>query len=138
VAFIQDAGFDILSTILGLQDVTLTGTADATPGVYHITALAGLAKTNLASLGALSTSLATGSLWAALNNTTGATITISSVAVGTGANAGTFTVTLTTTAPPYPAGVGDKVSINLVGPTELTTGNVPGYESLGPALITHN
>ena len=137
IGYSQDVEFDILSTILGLQDVTLSMTADATKGTYHVTALAGAAKVNLANLGALSTSLASSALWVFLNAVTGAAITISSVALGTGANAGTFTITVATTAPPYPAG-STKVSANLVGPTELSTGGVSGYESLGAASVNAN
>ena len=136
VAFSQDVEFDILSTILGLQDVTVSVAAGGTSGVYQVTLLAGAAKINLATL--FPTALASASLFTAANNTTGASITISSVALGTGANAGTFTVTLATTAPPYPAGATDKVAINIVGPTELATALVPGYESLGAGLCVKN
>lgn len=134
VAYSMDVEFDILSSILGLQDVVLSGVAGGTSGVYQITALAGAAKSNMATL--FPTALASASLWSAINTTTGAVITISSVALGTGANAGTFTLTLATTAPPYPAS--GKISFNLVGPTELTTALIPGYESAGPVSITHN
>ncbi len=135
IGFSQDVEFDILSSILGLQDVTLSIVADATKGVYHVTALTGAAKANMATL--FPTALASASVWSFLNAVTGAAITISSVALGTGANAGSFTITVTTTAPPYPAGA-TKVSANLVGPTELTTALVPGYESLGAASCNAN
>lgn len=136
VAYSMDVEFDILSTILGLQDVVVSVTAGGTSGVYQVTLLAGAAKINLATL--FPTALASASLWTASNNQTGASITISSVALGTGANAGTFTLTLATTAPPYPAGITDKVAINIVGPTELATALVPGYESTGAGLCTKN
>jgi hypothetical protein len=136
IAYIQDAGFDILSSIPGLQDVYLSGVAGGTSGVYQITPLAGAAKVNLTAL--FPTAIASAANWTAANAQTGAAITISSAALGTGANAGTVTLTLATTAPPYPAGISDKVSINLVGPTELATGLIPGYESAAPVLITKN
>lgn len=136
VAYCMDAGFPILSSVLGLQDVVLSGVAGGTSGVYQITALAGAAKTNMAAL--FPTALAVVGAWSAINTQTGLPITISSVALGTGANAGTFTVTTATTAPPYPAGSTDTVSFNLVGPTELATALVPGYESTGPVAIIKN
>src|SRR6185312_11532986 len=132
VAYSMDVEFDILSTIKGLQDVTLSVTADATKGVYHVTALAGAAKINLATL--FPTALASASLWSGLNDVSGLALTISSVALGTGANAGSFTITTATVAPPYPAAPG-KISFNLVGPTELATALVPGYESLGAGTV---
>lgn len=135
IGYSQDVEFNILSTILGLQDITLTMTADATKGVYHVTALAGAAKANMATL--FPTALASASLWNFINAVTGAAITISSVALGTGANAGSFTITVSTTAPPYPAGA-TKVAANTVGPTELATGLVPNYESLGAASCNAN
>lgn len=134
IAYSVDVEFDILSSILGLQNVMLSGVAGGTSGVYQLTALTGAAKINMATL--FPTALASASLWTAVNATTGAVITISSVALGTGANAGTFTLTLTTTAPPYPTT--GKINFNLVGPTELATALIPGYESTGLVAITHN
>ena len=135
IGYSQDVEFDIASAILGLQEVVLTMTADATKGTYHVTALAGAAKINLAAL--FPVALASASAWTFINAVTGAVITVTTVALGTGANAGTFTITVTTTAPPYPAGA-TKVSVNLVGPTELSGLLVPGYESTGVASCVAN
>src|SRR5581483_4316580 len=41
VAYITDAGFDVLSTITGLKDVAMTGVGSATPGTYTVTPVAG-------------------------------------------------------------------------------------------------
>lgn len=138
IEYVTDPGFDILSTVTGLQDVTLSITSDATPGVYHLKALAGPAQVNLANLGAVSTAIAAVGNWPSRNVLSGAAIVPTSVTVGSGANAGTFTVTLPTTAPPYPAGVSDKVGINLAAPATLAAAGAPGYESLGEAQIVHN
>ena len=135
IAYITDAGFDVLSTITGLKDVALTGVGTATPGTYAVTPVAGDDKTNLCSLYPAAI-LQTGA-WKAYNTETGAAVTISGVTLATSGLA--VNVACTTTSPPYP-GTGQHISIDLVGPTELAALSTPivGYESAGPVSIAKN
>jgi hypothetical protein len=135
VAYVTDAGFDILTAITGLKDVTLTGVGSATPGTYTVTPVAGDDKTNLASL--LPVAILQTGAWKAYNTESGATVPITGVTLATSGLA--VNIACTTTSPPYP-GVGQHISLDLVGPTELAALATPivGYESAGPVSIAKN
>jgi hypothetical protein len=135
VAYITDAGFDVLSSITGLKDVALTGVGSATPGTYVVTPIAGDDKTNMASL--LPVAILQTAAWKAYNTETGAAVTITGVTLATSGLA--VNVACTVTSPPYP-GVGQHISIDLVGPTELAALATPivGYESAGAVSIAKN
>lgn len=130
VAYITDAGFDILTVIKGLISVKLTGAIQSVALTYNVTPTTVPAGTNLAAL--YPTALAAGAVWTATNHATGAAVVINTVTLN--ANGTSFDILLTTGAN-YPA-IGGKMDFNLVGPTELATALVPGYESLGPVTIT--
>ena len=130
VSYVTDASFDIASTIKGLTTVNLTGATQTVALTYNVTPKAFPAGTNLAQL--YGTILNSGSLWTATNTATGLPITISSVTLDS--NGTSFDILLTT-GTNYPA-IGGAVSFNLVGPTELATALVKGYESAGPVSIT--
>lgn len=131
VAFVK-ADFDVPSTVLGLQDVKVTGVGAVTSGVYNMNVETCSVGTNLGDL--YPTELASSSLWTAKNTATGASITISGVSYDAANKK--FVVTLATTAPPYPAT--GTVSINLADPSTLSAAGVDGFESIGAAAITRN
>ncbi len=126
---VVEADFDIPSTVLGLQDVTVTGVAGATAGVYDMTLVTTSVGTNLGDL--YPTELAAAGLWTAKNTATDAAITISGVSYN--ATTKKFVLTLTTTAPPYPAT--GTVTINLAAPSVLAAAGVDGFESTAAAVI---
>lgn len=130
VAYVTNANFDIMNTIKGLQDVVLTGVESAVAGTYNVFVTSRVGGINIGSL--FSVALASASLWTANNDATGLAITITSVTWN--AAGGFFALALTVTSPPYPA-VAGKIDINLVGPTELNTALVPGYESTGAVVL---
>jgi hypothetical protein len=129
VAYVTTANFDILSTIKGLQDLTLTGVESATPGTYNVTVISRVGGVNVGAL--FSVALASSSLWTSSADASGLPVTITTVTWNTG---GFFAIAVTTSGN-YPA-LGAKIDFNLVGPTELNAALVPGYESTGPAVIT--
>jgi hypothetical protein len=135
VAYITDAGFDVLNTITGLKDIALTGVGSATPGTYTVTPIAGDDKTNLAAL--LPVAILQTGAWKAYNTETGAAVTITGVTLATSGTA--VNIAATTTSPPYP-GTGQHISFDMVGPTELAALATPivGYESAGPVSIAKN
>lgn len=130
VAYVTTAAFDILSTITGLIDLSLTGVESATPGTYNVTVTSRVGGVNVGAL--FSTALASASVWTSAADATGLPVTISGV---TWNAAGGFFALVVTTSGNYPA-LGAKIDFNLVGPTELNAALVPGYESTGPAIIT--
>lgn len=125
-----DAGFDLTTNVVGLQDVSLTGVADATSGSYNVTAVSG--GTNLGDL--YDTELAAAGVWVAKNFTTGAAITVSGVTYDSATKA--FVVALSKVDPDYPAT--GFVSINLAAPSVLAAAGVVGFESVGAAKIAKN
>jgi hypothetical protein len=130
MAFIQ-LPFDAPTTLFGLEDIYLTGVADATSGSYDITLLS---KTNT-NIGALySTALAAAGNFVATNTATGGTIAISGVTFN--ATGGYFVVALTKTDPNYPST--GTVSINLAAPSTLIAAGVVGCESKGAVAIAKN
>lgn len=130
VAYVTTANFDLLSTITGLIDLTLTGVESATPGTYNVTVTSRVGGVNVGAL--FSTAMASSTVWTSANDATGLPVTITTV---TWNAAGGFFAIAVTTSGNYPA-LGQKIDFNLVGPTELNTALIPGYESTGPAIIT--
>ena len=130
VAYVNDAPFDIASSVKGLQSVKLTGAVQSVALTYNVTPTTFPSGVNLAQLYA--TQLASGAVWVATNAATGLPVVINTVTLN--ANGTSFDILLTTGAN-YPA-VAGKMNFNLVGPTELATALVPGYESIGPVTIT--
>lgn len=129
-AYITDATFDIMATIKGLIDFVITGSQTAA-GVYSLALTTKVGGVNLASLFGATWNFP--ALFTAKNNATQAAITITGVVYN--ATTGLVDLTLTVTSPPYPA-VSGKIDFNTVGPTELTTGLIPNYESTGLVTIT--
>lgn len=129
VAYVTTANFDLLSTITGLIDLTLTGVESATPGTYNVTVTSRVGGVNVGAL--FSTALASSALWTSAADANGLPVTITTVIWNV---AGYFAIAVTTSGN-YPA-IGQKIDFNLNGPTELATALVPGYESTGPAVIT--
>lgn len=125
-----DAGFDIPTNVVGLQDVTVTGVADVTSGSYDLTAVAG--GTNLGDL--YETELAAAGSWVATNFQTGAAITVTGVTFNSATKA--FIVALDKTDTDYPAS--GFVTVNLAAPATLAAAGVVGFESLGAAKISKN
>ena len=135
-SYIADAGFSILDTILGLQDVVLSGSANATSGSYDLTVQTPLGV-NLGDQYGTSFGLLQLACWLITNATTGLTIA-PAVSTPFTYNAATkkITIALLKTDPNYPTT--GKVQFNLAGPTELATAGVVGFESTGPVQITKN
>ena len=135
-SFIADAGFNILDTILGLQDVVLTGVANATSGSYDITVKTALGV-NLGDQYGVAGGLLQLPAWLITNAATGLVIAPAASNPFT-YNTATkiITIALLKSDPNYPS-IG-KVQFNLVGPTELATAGVAGFESVGPIQITKN
>lgn len=125
-----DAGFDIATNIVGLQDVTVTGAGNTTPGTYDLMAVAG--GTNLGDL--YDTELAAAGVWVATNFATGAAITITGVTYNSTSKK--FAVALDTSDPDYPAS--GFVNVNLAAPSVLAAAGIVGFESLGAAKIAKN
>lgn len=133
--FIADAGFDILDNVTGLQDVVLTGVADATSGTYDITVATKLGV-NLFGQYGNNAGLAQSACFVATNAATGAAIPITSVTPNAGGQYLAIVVDKTNTN--YPTVSGAKVQFNLVGPTALNTAGVAGFESTGAIQIVKN
>jgi hypothetical protein len=130
-AVIADSDFDIMDNIYGLQDVNLAVTANATSKKYNITVKSKLNQ-DIGALYSGSGGLAQASLWTAVVTATGVVLTVSSVAW----DAATSSFLLTLGATGYPSA--GTITFNLVGPTELSTGGVAGFESTGSVACTFN
>lgn len=130
VAYVTNATFDIIGSIPGLIDLQLSGVESATPGTYNLTVTSRVGGVNVGAL--FSVALASVSVWTSANDASGLPVTITGV---TWNSAGGFFAAVVTASGNYPA-IGGKIDFNLVGPTELATALVPGYESTGPAVIT--
>jgi hypothetical protein len=126
--------FDVLQTVTGLKDVQLKVTGSATPGTYYVQ-LFDTENVNL--FGELNPGMAAAAMYKVTNTLNGGTITPTSVTADVANQR--FTMVLPTTGN-YPTGTGQdtKLTIDLVGPTELIAGNVEGIESLGAFTITKN
>lgn len=134
-AFIDDAGFQILDELPPIQDVVVTGVADATSGTYDVTIKTKFGFNLFDQYNSTTSGFAQVGVFKFTNATSGATIAVTGVvANAAGQN---FKVTVSPTDPAYPTGSG-KVQIDLVGPTELDAAGVTGFESLGPIQITKN
>ena len=133
VSFIN-AGFDLPSTINGLQDVNLSGVADATSGSYDITALTAATQTNLGDV--YDVTLASAALWVANNTATGLPILINSVAYN--ATAKTYVLALSKVDANYPTGAGATITFSLAAPATLQGAGVDGYETAVTVAIVKN
>jgi hypothetical protein len=131
VAYIDMQGLDVPTSVYGLQDLVIQATPGVIPasGSFSVQVFSMEPRVNLYS--AYSVLLAAANLWKAANHSTGAVITITAVTADPVNQA--FTVACTITAPPYP--VTGNVDINLVGPTELATALIDGFESATPVSI---
>lgn len=136
IAYITDAGFDVLTVITGLKDVTLSLVGSSTPGTYNLTMLAGDDKTNLVSILG-TTALNQVGAYKITNTQTGAVITLTTATAN--ATTGIVALAVDTTDTDYPT-TGQKLTADLVGPTELAALSTPivGYESAGGASAVKN
>lgn len=126
--YISNASFDILNTILGLQTVNLTVGNASTPAAKTWTVnVATPLGVNLGPIYGTTpgSALSKISAWTVSDQTTGVSLTISTVTY----NSSTQLFTIVTSN--APGSVGDTVAINLVGPTELAASSigVVGFES---------
>ena len=135
-AYIADAGFPILDTIFGLQDVILSNpSANATPGTYNVKVLTPLGV-NLGDQYGNIGGLVQAACWSA-STLAGLPIALKvSTPIAYDSANKVFNVSLLTTDANYPTT--GKLNINLNGPTELATAGVSGFESTGPISIIKN
>ena len=133
VNYVDLNGVDLATTLYSLEDVNLTGVADATSGTYDIVPQTPTGIYLAANYG---TALAQAGAWIATNATTGLVIAITGVtAKGDGQ---TMLVALNKSDANYPAS--GKVNITLAAPAALAALSTPltGFESTGPVGITKN
>lgn len=117
------------ASIKGLQDVTITVVDfNETTGVANIKLKVG--EVDL--YDQYDDEFAAGAMYTAFNAVTGGVITITSVAKNAGLKA--WTVTLSTVDTDYPATT-EGVKLDIIGPTELNTADVPGYASAGEVIL---
>ncbi|MFL5807938.1 MAG: hypothetical protein ACJ749_00375 [Flavisolibacter sp.] len=132
-----EAGFDVQTTINGLQDVNITAVDGGTPGTYKISAKTKVGL-NLADL--YPTILAGGSApakWTAKNATSGADCTITSIAIGTDTNGDAcFVFVMLTSDTDYSGAT--NIKFDLTSPATLQAAGVDGYESTGAATVAKN
>jgi hypothetical protein len=124
VDFANAGGLGALQALTGLAYITLAQAAARAAGVLHIKTYAGFGAVDIYSN--YKSVLAAPALWVAKNKATGNLITVSSVAPDD--NSMSYAVTLDTTDPDYTATNGG-ILVSLVGPTELDTAGVSGFES---------
>jgi hypothetical protein len=137
IAFVE-AGFDVPTTIYGLQDVVLTAITGGTAGTYKVTAktpvginLAELYPTIFAGAGGPAN-------WLVKNFLTSAAITVTGITIGTDTNGDPcFVFVLDTADLDYP-GAGEFLTFNLNVPATLQAAGADGYESTGAAKIVKN
>lgn len=120
-----EAGFP-LNEITGLQNINLVQSGASAAGVIKLIAKTGCDGANLYDL--YNGQLDAAAAWTAVNTTTQAAISITSVAAD--ANIKGFTITLTAADPDYPGSSSGLVTINLVDPTALDALDVSGYEGI--------
>lgn len=134
VAFVE-AGFDVASTIRGLQDVNLAIETGGVAGTYRVTAKTKVGL-NLAEL--YPTVLNTASNWLVQNFTSGNAITVTGVTIGKNASGeDCFVFVLDTADLDYPS-AGQKLTVDLQTPAALQAVGVDGYESTGRAEMVRN
>jgi hypothetical protein len=128
IAFVE-AGFDVPTTINGLQDVTITAEDGGTPGTYNVTAKTKNGE-NLAEL--YPSILAGGSApakWGVKNSATGADCTITSIAIGTNDDdEACFVMAMLTSDTDYSGST--NIDVNLAAPAILQAAGVDGYEGI--------
>ena len=134
VNYVDLSAYDLPTTLIGQEDVNLSGVANATSGSYDVVPQT---PTGIYLAANYPTSLALAAAWSAVNPA-GAVIPVLSATVGTDGK--TVTVALDKTSPNYPATAGFKVSINLVAPAALAALATPmiGFESTGVVSIVKN
>lgn len=121
------AGFN-LAEVKGLQTMVLQqGNTAPAAGVIHVQVKAGCDYANQFDL--YGTDLADEALWIAINAATGNEIDITSVTASGSGDTGEMIVTLDSTDPDYPTTTTSKVTLKLVGPTELAAADIVGFES---------
>ena len=134
VNYVDLSAYDLPTTLIGLEDVNLTGVANATSGSYDIVPQTPTGIYLAANYG---TALAQNGAWGA-TNLAGAVIPITGItAVGDGK---TFTVALDKTSPNYPSTGGAKVFINFTAPAVQAALTIAftGFESTGAVGIVKN
>jgi hypothetical protein len=75
---------------------------------------------------------ASAAMYTAFNAVTNNAITITSVAKNAGAKG--WTITISTVDADYPSST-QGIKLDIVGPTELNTADVPGYASSGEVIL---
>ena len=128
------AGFDLPTIINGLQDVNLSGVADATSGSYDITAVTAATQTNMGDV--YPVALAAAGLWVATNTLTGLPIAITAVTYN--AINKTFVLALNKADANYPATGGQTITFSLAVPAVLQAAAVDGYETAVTVAIVKN
>ena len=122
---------NMATTVFGLQDIALQASgATVTSGSYSVQVVTAEPAANITSKN--STALAAPSMYTVTNAATGKPIAFTAATYDATNQA--ITIVCTKTDPNYPIAEG-SVAINLVGPTEMATGNMPGYESSGPVIL---
>lgn len=133
LAFVE-AGFDVQTTINGLQDVILAVETGGTAGTYKLTAKTPVGL-NLAEL--YPTVMNVAARYAVKNPATGNAVTVLTVTVGTNvAGDACFVLALDTSDTDYTAAT--NVSFDLVSPATLQAAGVDGYESTGAVSMAKN
>lgn len=134
VAFVE-TGFDVQSTIYGLQDVILKVETGGVAGTYKVTAKTKVGE-NLAEK--YPTILNNINKWICKEVSTGNGIAMTGVTIGqNAAGEDCFVIVADTADPDYP-GAGEKISFDLVAPATLQTAGVDGYETTGAAEMVIN
>jgi hypothetical protein len=133
LAFVE-AGFDVQTTINGLQDVNLAVETGGVAGTYKLTAKTKVGL-NLAEL--YPTIMNVAARYVVKNPTTGNPVTVSTVTIGTNiAGEACFVLAVDTADTDYTAAT--NVSFNLVDPATLQAAGVDGYESTGAVQMAKN
>jgi hypothetical protein len=134
VAYVDLSTYDLPTTLIGLEDLNLSGVADATSGSYDIIPQT---PTGIFLAANYPAALAQAGAWVATNNSTGLTIPVTSATVQ--ADGKTVIIALPTANANYPT-VGLKVNITLAAPAALAALSTPitGFESAGPVSIVRN
>jgi len=134
VNYVDLSAYDLPTTLVGLEDVNITGVADATSGSYDIIPQT---PTGIYLAANYPAALAQAGAWVATNATTGLTIPVTTATVQ--ADGKTVIIALPTANANYPT-TGQKVNITLAAPAALAALTIPitGFESAGPVSIPKN